>query len=837
MLVLVVAYMLSSDDSQRYRHGSFAPVRERCKAVWYVDGKDYMSAVGEAIMAAETEIMITDWQMNPEIFMKRPDSGVDGLEWRLDNMLLRKAENGVKVKIILYKEMKRALDLGSDHVVEVFEKLKKHKNIEVHRHPGFFTGLLTLFRWSHHEKMVVVDGSIAFVGGIDLCYGRWDTRKHDLMDNYPVHPDVHGSQDSDDNPRNHELMDNYRVHSALDESQTLNDNSHKYARWIGKDYRNTFYNKEKKTDWEKPLDGYDGVERNEIPRLPWHDVSCAFTGKAVQDAVQHFTDRYNAITKPWWRRYSNFFRQYFQSTNQIKQSTKSKNTKAEEIVSNSSGYNVKSQLLRSVDNWSAGQKHEASIYNAYIDAIKNAQHFIYIENQFFISSQKGFLRKVQNDIQAALVERIIRAHRANEDFYVMVITPLKPEFPGDWDADDWTGETLRAVAFWNQATIYHGEDSLFSKLEKENIPKETAMKYFSVYGLRKYDLIGKHFVTEIVYVHSKIMIVDDRKAIIGSANINDRSMLGGRDSEIAVMIEDLDFIDGNMNGIGYKMGTFAHSLRCDLLKEHLGLVGKSEEEFDIRINDPLADGFIKGVHDRAIKNTRMFLEAFGQGLLPRDDVEDFEALKRYKDIPLPRKNTPQAREILKQITGTLANHTHTFLKKELKPSKFLGPVMMNSMAIDANQNAVCVCILAKAGEDTLVFLVKRAAIGQDRYIWDFPIFFVETDSSDDKAIVSKGEEFVRKEFEISLSEDQGLSNLKRDVYPLYSTYKFQEILFVLTAEPKKLTGESANGQSTKWLRSSEIQEIAVSSEDYSWVHNFEPPAYFNRKRHTKKSAF
>jgi phospholipase D1/2 len=37
-------------------------------------------------------------------------------------------------------------------------------------------------------------------------------------------------------------------------------------------------------------------------------------------------------------------------------------------------------------------------------------------------------------------------------------------------------------------------------------------------------------VTEILYIHSKLMIVDDKKMIIGSANINDRSLLGDRDS-------------------------------------------------------------------------------------------------------------------------------------------------------------------------------------------------------------------------------------------------------------------------------------------------------------------
>jgi phosphatidylserine/phosphatidylglycerophosphate/cardiolipin synthase-like enzyme len=44
-------------------------------------------------------------------------------------------------------------------------------------------------------------------------------------------------------------------------------------------------------------------------------------------------------------------------------------------------------------------------------------------------------------------------------------------------------------------------------------------------------------VTELIYVHSKLLIADDRLVICGSANINDRSMLGKRDSEVAVIIE------------------------------------------------------------------------------------------------------------------------------------------------------------------------------------------------------------------------------------------------------------------------------------------------------------
>lgn len=38
----------------------------------------------------------------------------------------------------------------------------------------------------------------------------------------------------------------------------------------------------------------------------------------------------------------------------------------------------------------------------------------------------------------------------------------------------------------------------------------------------------------MIYIHSKGMIVDDEYVIIGSANINQRSMEGTRDTEIAM---------------------------------------------------------------------------------------------------------------------------------------------------------------------------------------------------------------------------------------------------------------------------------------------------------------
>ena len=62
-------------------------------------------------------------------------------------------------------------------------------------------------------------------------------------------------------------------------------------------------------------------------------------------------------------------------------------------------------------------------------------------------------------------------------------------------------------------------------------------KYLSICSLRTYDELGGQLVTELVYVHSKLLIVDDCLVIAGSANINDRSLLGSRDSEVDLVIE------------------------------------------------------------------------------------------------------------------------------------------------------------------------------------------------------------------------------------------------------------------------------------------------------------
>lgn len=69
---------------------------------WYVDGRDYFWAVSVALERAKESIYMADWWISPELFLRRPPHKYP--EYRLDRLLKRKAEEGVKIYVIVYKE-------------------------------------------------------------------------------------------------------------------------------------------------------------------------------------------------------------------------------------------------------------------------------------------------------------------------------------------------------------------------------------------------------------------------------------------------------------------------------------------------------------------------------------------------------------------------------------------------------------------------------------------------------------------------------------------------------------------------------------------------------------
>lgn len=368
------------------------------------------------------------------------------------------------------------------------------ENIRVLRHPDH--AKVGIFLWAHHEKMVVVDQKYAFLGGIDLCYGRWDDHEHRLTDLGSVAPTLHdpnlkkktssapsgdnvysipipvfkqvqtpeikeeaasdsGGSDQLDTTPYYEPEDyfltvsrqtgngkpttpeverkNLLVQITKKGKKMMNDVQHivyasnepigsnelqqqtveepnedlngsaKY--WIGKDYCN-FIVKDF-TNLDAPFT--DFIDRTTTPRMPWHDIGVCVKGASAKDVARHFIQRWNA-TKLEKARPNNFYPYLL---------PKSYNDCYGDNANKSDVFKVESrkvtcQILRSVSTWSCGflepETVEQSIHEAYIDAITRSQHYIYIENQFFISLAQGN-NYTRNQVVDALYKRILRAHK------------------------------------------------------------------------------------------------------------------------------------------------------------------------------------------------------------------------------------------------------------------------------------------------------------------------------------------------------------------------------------------------------------------------------------------
>ena len=79
-------------------------------------------------------------------------------------------------------------------------------------------------------------------------------------------------------------------------------------------------------------------------------------------------------------------------------------------------------------------------------------------------------------------------------------------------------------------------DSIAFLLQRDFVTPSTSHQSSSFCSLRTHSTLLNTPVTELIYVHSKLLIVDDRLVICGSANINDRSLLGDRDSEVVTCL-------------------------------------------------------------------------------------------------------------------------------------------------------------------------------------------------------------------------------------------------------------------------------------------------------------
>eukprot|EP01012_Entosiphon_sulcatum_P017982 TRINITY_DN2272_c0_g1_i2.p1 TRINITY_DN2272_c0_g1~~TRINITY_DN2272_c0_g1_i2.p1 ORF type:complete len:1003 (+),score=261.19 TRINITY_DN2272_c0_g1_i2:254-3262(+) len=487
----------------------------------YENGQAWISLY-HAIRNATKFIYITGWSVWTEtrLLRERPldDRGLP----TVGELLKLKAEQGVRILLLVWDEIlsmdNKVLNtlvaatqsgMMSTHDEETrkfFEKTAVKCQLVMRHGNGVgregtlncvsaglgFVGSEALF--THHQKAVVCDAPslqdptkrrlIGFIGGLDITNGRFDTPNHHIF-------------------------------------SSLHD-------WH-------------KGDYYQALPGFDATWG---PRQPWHDIHCMLEGPIVQDIVTNFEQRWRKQAKHAWR-------------GQLLKLEKEHDIILDEKVA-AEGHQWQAQLFRSIDKFSADgiDGVEKGIQMAYIHHIRRAQRFIYIENQYFLGSSKeweGFDDKKWNveckhQVPAELCAKIESKIRSKEPFAAYVVLPMYPEGVPE-------SGPVQAILYWQFKTIefmYHRIATALKDTGSSALPTD----YLNFYCLGNREpgapsapaahpharqallCSSKRFM---IYVHSKFMVVDDEFALVGSANINERSMAGDRDTEIAVGMQQPAF--------------------------------------------------------------------------------------------------------------------------------------------------------------------------------------------------------------------------------------------------------------------------------------------------------
>ncbi|EOL9069294.1 phospholipase D-like domain-containing protein [Cronobacter turicensis] len=253
----------------------------------------------------------------------------------------------------------------------------------------------------------------------------------------------------------------------------------------------------------------------------------------------------------------------------------------------------------------------------------------------------------QNPVAEWLGERIKRAILSHmvQPFHVYIVLPVHPE--GRLDDPSIVAQihlTRQSLIFGSRSLLNLVRRSLWVRQQLElqatprkewakkikelegqsenyytDIPMDACNQYVTLLNLRDHAQINGMVVTEQIYVHSKLTIVDDRYVLIGSANINDRSLDGDRDSELAVLISDTEHgytdLDGSGNSVPYR--NFARELRKKAWRKWLG---SAADECTEVMNKPASPSTWKKIQKLAIYNTKIYEDIFD--FIPRNTCQD-----------------------------------------------------------------------------------------------------------------------------------------------------------------------------------------------------------------------
>jgi phosphatidylserine/phosphatidylglycerophosphate/cardiolipin synthase-like enzyme len=659
---------------------SFSNQTKKNNAEVFLNGNDYFRNLHKTLQNCDSSLDIIGWGISPFIFLLRPViiSKISNLNYinsslkkklkrlsaksrktpefsRLDIMLLFLAKRNVKIRIILYHESVVGLGIDSELVKDYLESLSD--NITVVLVKQHF-----LSYWVVHEKVVIVDNSTAYIGGIDLINGRYDNEKYSLFDS--------------------------------------EESSKRY--FPGNDFSNVYQDKKRFA--------FDSIiqKKNSFHRMPFRDIQTKLQGQVVEDVSRHFAQVWqNSFDESRYHesKYINSYKNRIFSQNIKLLAAKIKNKEIAKDLYSSSPFSLfeknkkkriqeeenlfqsklqnselspnqhmlkkflcsrpnsvypiskminrqnkhpkgtlKCQLFRSSSYWNLGYSKKAterSVYYKIIDLILTSQKFLYMENQFFVSNymeEKKFKNKnislkdfyftkndenltkttrarVHNRIIEALFQRIKKAHEAKQSFICCLVLNLMPDFFGDISNKT---DKFRIVMDVTLNSLYQGKYGLIPRLIKEQIPWN---KYLKIFGLKNHGKDREGVPQcESIYVHSKIIIQDDHEMLIGSANLNDRSLVGTRDSELVVSIIDDRKITGKLEGKSYLKSKKVVEFRKHLMRSLLG------NDFKYELDDFMDKSIWKEINQRVRNNTRFYLEVFGHFV--DNEVHNLDDIKK-----------------------------------------------------------------------------------------------------------------------------------------------------------------------------------------------------------------
>jgi len=149
------------------------------------------------------------------------------------------------------------------------------------------------------------------------------------------------------------------------------------------------------------------------------------------------------------------------------------------------------------------------------------------------------------------------------------------------------------------------------------------------------------------------MIVDDSKMIIGSANVNDRSMIGSRDSELGVYIEgNGDLLVSDWRGRKYAINSKIHEFRKGIFKEHFGMT-------DSQVQLPNHPRFWADAWNVVKINTQFYDHAFK--MYPSNLYANWKELSKR---PSPHFNRQAFDQLHQIVQGHAVEYPYSFLISE-----------------------------------------------------------------------------------------------------------------------------------------------------------------------------